>query len=295
VTLKVEINNAQNRIAHFMTQYFEQDLVTDETVKAATFYSINNGGKRLRPFLVYATGEMLGAKNSDLDVVAAAIECIHSYSLVHDDLPAMDDDDLRRGKPTCHIQFDEAQAILAGDALQSLAFELISSHHFAVSESRQISMIRALSKAAGLQGMVGGQALDIAGTNQDISLEDLEQIHRLKTGALLICAIELGALCAPELKSSDLESLHLYGQSIGLAFQVQDDILDIEGDTQILGKPQGSDISNNKSTYPAILGLKGAKQKAQDLTEQAIEQLSNVNANTDMLAKLAKYIVERDH
>ena len=143
--------------------------------------------------------------------------------------------------------------------------------------------------------MVGGQALDIAGTNQDISLEDLEQIHRLKTGALLICAIELGALCAPELKSSDLESLHLYGQSIGLAFQVQDDILDIEGDTQILGKPQGSDISNNKSTYPAILGLKGAKQKAQDLTEQAIEQLSNVNANTDMLAKLAKYIVERDH
>lgn len=295
MTLKVEINNAQNRIAYFMTQYFEQDLVTDETVKAATFYSINNGGKRLRPFLVYATGKMLGAKNSDLDVVAAAIECIHSYSLVHDDLPAMDDDDLRRGKPTCHIQFDEAQAILAGDALQSLAFELIASHRFAVPESRQISMIRALSKAAGLQGMVGGQALDIAGTNQDISLEDLEQIHRLKTGALLICAIELGALCAPELNSSDLENLHLYGQSIGLAFQVQDDILDIEGDTQILGKPKGSDISNNKSTYPAILGLKGAKQKAQDLIEQAIVQLNNVNANTDMLAKLAKYIIERDH
>ncbi|KAF7774342.1 farnesyl diphosphate synthase [Pseudoalteromonas citrea] len=295
MTLKIEINNAQDRITHFMTHYFEQDLVTDETVKAATFYSVNNGGKRLRPFLVYATGKMLGAKDSDLDIVAAAIECIHSYSLVHDDLPAMDDDDLRRGKPTCHIKFDEAHAILAGDALQSLAFELISSHRFAVPESRQISMIKALSQAAGLQGMVGGQALDIAGTDRNISLEELEQIHRLKTGALLTCAIELGALCAPQLDSSDLENLVLYGQHIGLAFQVQDDILDIEGDTHTLGKPQGSDINNNKSTYPAILGLEGAKQKAQDLTEQAIQQLNNVNADTEMLAKLAKYIIERDH
>jgi farnesyl diphosphate synthase len=295
VTLKIKLSNAQERVAHFLTKYFEQDLITDETVKAAAFYSINNGGKRLRPFLVYATGEMLGAKDRDLDVVAAAIECIHSYSLVHDDLPAMDNDELRRGKPTCHIAFDEAQAILAGDALQSLAYELISNHNFAVSAQRQIEMIRALSKAAGLQGMVGGQALDIAGTNKDISLEELEKIHRLKTGALLICAIELGALCAPELKSSDLENLYQYGQNIGLAFQVQDDILDIEGDTHILGKPQGSDVSNNKSTYPAILGLKEAKQKAQNLTKQAILQLNNVNANTDVLEKLAKYIIERDH
>ncbi|MBE0367201.1 (2E,6E)-farnesyl diphosphate synthase [Pseudoalteromonas aurantia] len=295
MNLKIEISNAQQRVSQFISNYFKQDLITDETVKAATFYSINNGGKRLRPFLVYATGNILGARIEDLDVIAAAIECIHSYSLVHDDLPAMDDDDLRRGKPTCHIQFNEAQAILAGDALQSLAFELIAEHRFAIPESRQLRMIQVLSKAAGLQGMVGGQALDIAATDKVVSLDELEKIHRLKTGALLTCAIELGALCSPNMNETDFTTLQQYGQNIGLAFQVQDDILDIEGDTYTLGKPQGSDIGNNKSTYPAILGMPGAKQKAQALTTTAIEKLNSINADTELLAQLAKYIVERDH
>lgn len=295
MALKKEIEIAQQRVSDFVDRYFAQELNTDQTVKAATFYSINNGGKRLRPFLAYTTGNMLGANQKDLDVVAAAIECIHSYSLVHDDLPAMDDDELRRGKPTCHIQFDEAQAILAGDALQSLAFELISSHQFSVSATRQIKMIRALSHAAGLQGMVGGQALDIAGTDNAVGIAQLERIHRLKTGALLTCAIELGALCAPNLQDSDLLILKQYGQCIGLAFQVQDDILDVEGDTLTLGKPQGSDIENNKSTYPALLGIEGAKRRAKELTESAIRALDDIDVNTDLLAQLAKYIIERDH
>lgn len=295
MALKKEIEIAQHRVSDFVARYFAQELNTDQTVKAATFYSINNGGKRLRPFLAYTTGSMLGANQKDLDVVAAAIECIHSYSLVHDDLPAMDDDELRRGKPTCHIQFDEAQAILAGDALQSLAFELISSHQFSVSATRQIKMIQALSHAAGLQGMVGGQALDIAGTDNAVGIAQLERIHRLKTGALLTCAIELGALCAPNLQDSDLLILKQYGQCIGLAFQVQDDILDVEGDTLTLGKPQGSDIENNKSTYPALLGIEGAKRRAKELTESAIRVLDDIDVNTDLLAQLAKYIIERDH
>ncbi|ALO43163.1 (2E,6E)-farnesyl diphosphate synthase [Pseudoalteromonas phenolica] len=289
------ISTAQNRLDSYISNYFSIPLDTDDTVKSATFYSINNGGKRLRPFLVYTVGKLLGAKESDLDVAAAAIECIHSYSLVHDDLPAMDDDDLRRGKPTCHIAYDEAQAILAGDALQTLAFEFLSVHEFSVPAKQQIKMINALAVASGLQGMVGGQALDIAATDKSITLIELERIHRLKTGALLKCAIQLGALCAPDVEESIIAALEKYGRNLGLAFQVQDDILDIEGDTAVLGKPQGSDLDNHKSTYPALLGLNGAKQKAHQLVADALLALDEIPHNTDVLAELAKYIIERDH
>jgi farnesyl diphosphate synthase len=295
VNLKQQINAAQNRLDTYISDYFALPIDTDDTVKSATFYSINNGGKRLRPFLVYTVGKLLGAKEADLDVAAAAIECIHSYSLVHDDLPAMDDDDLRRGKPTCHIAYDEAQAILAGDALQTLAFEFLSGHEFDIPAKQQIKMINTLAIASGLQGMVGGQALDIAATDKSVTIEELERIHRLKTGALLNCAIQLGALCSPNVEENIIAALNSYGKNLGLAFQVQDDILDIEGDTAVLGKPQGSDLDNHKSTYPALLGLDGAKQKAYQLVENALSALDTIPQNTDVLAELAKYIIERDH
>ena len=295
MSIKDYIERAQIDVATTLNSYFEQPLDSDKTIKEATHYSLFNGGKRLRPFLVYAVGEMLGAKKSDLDVLAAAIECIHSYSLVHDDLPAMDDDDLRRGYPTCHIVYGEAQAILAGDALQTLAFELIATHNFNCSAQSQVKMIAALAHASGIEGMVAGQGLDIAATDKVVSVQELERIHKLKTGALINCAITLGALCSENADEQTLDNLSIFGYAIGLAFQVHDDILDVEGDTFILGKPQGSDIEANKATYPALLGMLGAKEKAQNLITQAHEALALIDADTTLLASLANYLIERDH
>ena len=295
MSIQEKIECAQQDVVKTLQQYFDQPLDTAHTVKEATQYGLFNGGKRLRPFLVYASGEMLGANKQDLDILAAAIECIHSYSLVHDDLPAMDDDDLRRGRPTCHIEFDDAHAILAGDALQTLAFELISAHNFTCSASTQVKMISALAKASGLEGMVGGQGLDIAATDKVITIQQLERIHRLKTGALINCAITLGALCSEKADKQTLENLRVFGYAIGLAFQVHDDILDVEGDTFTLGKPQGSDLAANKATYPALLGMQGAKQMAQNLIEQAHQALNKIDADTSILAALANYLIKRDH
>ncbi|MBQ4858873.1 (2E,6E)-farnesyl diphosphate synthase [Pseudoalteromonas sp. MMG007] len=295
MSIKDYIERAQKDVVATLQQHFDQPLDTEQAIKSATEYGLFNGGKRLRPFLVYATGEMLGAKKQDLDVLAGAIECIHSYSLVHDDLPAMDDDDLRRGRPTCHIEFGEAHAILAGDALQTLAFELIANHQFACSSQTQVKIIAQLAKASGLEGMVGGQSLDIAATNKAVTVQELERIHKLKTGALINCAITLGALCSENADKQTLENLSIFGYAIGLAFQVHDDILDVEGDTVILGKPQGSDIAANKATYPALLGMLGAKEKAQNLIQQAHEALAKIDADTTHLASLANYLIERDH
>ncbi len=293
--IKHYLSETRRNVESVLQRHFALPHQSDPRLMEASYYSLSNGGKRLRPFLVYATGTMLGAKQADLDVLAAAIECIHSYSLVHDDLPAMDDDELRRGKPTCHIAFDEATAILAGDGLQTLAFELIAKHRFAVDASKQVEMIHVLAKAAGLNGMVGGQALDLAATDNPTTLKQLERIHSLKTGALLSCAIELGCLAAPECALETRQRLLEYGRAIGLAFQVQDDILDIEGNTETLGKPQGSDLAANKATYPALLGLKGAKDKAEQLRQQAINALAALETNTAPLVALANYIVQRDH
>lgn len=292
--LKEQLQRAREDVEAHLNRYFEQPLNTEKNIKEATHYGVLNGGKRLRPYLVYATGRMMGADKADLDILAAAIECIHSYSLVHDDLPAMDDDDLRRGRPTCHIVYGEA-AILAGDALQTLAFDLIANHQFAVSASQQVKMIASLSKASGIEGMVGGQALDIEATDKEITVAQLERIHQLKTGALLNCAITLGALSAKSCDEHTLAQLNLFGQAIGLAFQVQDDILDVEADTETLGKPQGSDVAANKATYPALLGMAGAKQKAQDLLAQAHQALEAIDYDTSELASLASYIVERNY
>ncbi|WP_462171076.1 (2E,6E)-farnesyl diphosphate synthase [Pseudoalteromonas xiamenensis] len=295
MTLEQHITSARDRVEAFIAHYFSQSLATDKRLSDAMHYSLTIGGKRLRPFLVYTTGEMYNANLNDLDVLAAAIECIHTYSLIHDDLPAMDDDALRRGRPTCHIAFDEATAILAGDALQTLAFELISNHPFDVPADNVLAMFKVLTKATGMLGMAGGQAMDIAATNTPISLAQLESIHTLKTGALLQASIELGALCGRDVPEQDLKHLRDFGQKVGLAFQVQDDILDIIGDTFTLGKPQGSDQELNKSTYPAHLGLDGAKQFANQLVNESLYALDEMSRNSETLKQLARFIIERDH
>ncbi|NTS77666.1 (2E,6E)-farnesyl diphosphate synthase [Catenovulum sp. SM1970] len=256
-------------------------------------YSLMNGGKRVRPFLIYATGEMLGIDLNQLDPIACAIEMIHSYSLVHDDLPAMDDDNLRRGKPTCHIEFDDAEAILAGDALQSLAFEQIADAK--VSSDIKVAWLKNLSSAAGLKGMCGGQSLDLAAEHQHVDLNSLETIHKLKTGALLQSSIALAYLAKPDIAVEHAKALDDFAYNIGLAFQVQDDILDITSTTEELGKPQGSDQKLEKSTYPALLGLQGAQEKAHSLYQSGLEALDSLPYNTELLAEFAAYIINRKY
>ncbi|KGY09275.1 (2E,6E)-farnesyl diphosphate synthase [Vibrio sinaloensis] len=257
-------------------------------------YGLLLGGKRARPFLVYITGQMLGSSLEQLDTPAAAIECIHAYSLIHDDLPAMDDDELRRGQPTCHIKFDEATAILTGDALQTLAFTILAEGQLSPeAEAQRIMMVKVLAEASGAAGMCMGQALDLAAENRVVSLQELEEIHRNKTGALMKCAIRMGALSAGEKGIEVLPLLDKYADAIGLAFQVQDDILDVISDTETLGKPQGSDQELNKSTYPALLGLEGAINKAHTLLKEALQALDAIPYNTELLEEFARYVIER--
>lgn len=259
-------------------------------------YTVFNGGKRVRPFLVYATGHALGIPMNVLDSAACAVELIHAYSLVHDDLPAMDDDDLRRGQPTCHIAFDEATAILVGDALQTLAFQvMIQDSNFAGSANSKLKILETLAYASGSQGMVGGQAIDLDAVGQQLSLEELENMHLHKTGALIRCSVCIAALAAPNLNPKTLENLDLFAQSIGLSFQIQDDILDEESNTEVLGKTQGKDRDNNKPTYPSLLGLQGAKQKALQLHNDAVNALNQFGNEANLLRDLSKYIIERQN
>ncbi len=271
----------------------------DGELAAAMRYAALTGGKRLRPFLVYATGELFGITREVLDAPAAAVECIHAYSLVHDDLPAMDDDDLRRGLPTCHIKFGEAHAILAGDALQTLAFSILTESAMpGVDAESRLAMIRELANASGIAGMCGGQALDLEAEGKHADLNNLERIHRHKTGALIRSAVRLGALCAGDAGRKSLNALDCYAENIGLAFQVQDDILDVVGDTSTLGKRQGADAQLGKSTYPALLGLEAAKAKAQALCQEALDALrplQEAGYDTSALRALARYIIQRDN
>ncbi|HEY9033308.1 MAG TPA: farnesyl diphosphate synthase [Pseudomonadales bacterium] len=263
-----------------------------DRLREAQQYSIGNGGKRLRPALVYASACSLPAPpaDTDLDLLAAAIECIHGYSLIHDDLPAMDDDALRRGQPTCHIAYDEATAILAGDGLQALAFELLAD--LAVAPAAALRAIRYLAQAAGNHGMVGGQMIDLQAVASRPALVDLETMHRLKTGALIQAAVLLPAI-AVAADDGHCRALGDYAAAIGLAFQVQDDILDIESDTATLGKTQGADARLNKPTYPALLGMAGARQKAADLVQQAHDALAPLPGDCRLLHALADYITAR--
>lgn len=264
----------------------------------AMHYGALLGGKRLRPFLVYATGEMLRADPASLDAPAAAVECIHAYSLIHDDLPAMDDDALRRGQPTCHIKYGEDTAILAGDALQTLAFSILTDEAMpGVSAEYRLRMISELANASGVAGMCGGQALDLAAEGKSVDLDQLEQIHRHKTGALIRSAVRLGAFTAGDAGREALPLLDRYAEAIGLAFQVQDDILDVVGDTAVIGKRQGADQQLGKSTYPSLLGLENARAKARDLYQEALDALELLAAhsyNTRALQALASFIIERD-
>ena len=257
-------------------------------------YSTLGGGKRIRPVLLYATGEMLGAPLESLDGPACALEMIHAYSLIHDDLPAMDDDDLRRNKPTCHKAFDEATAILAGDALQTQAFYLLAHDKSitAPAEAR-LKMVETLALASGSRGMCGGQAIDLAATGKRLDVVELEDMHIHKTGALIRAAVTLGALAAPNTPAETTERLDHYAKCIGLAFQIRDDILDVEGDTELLGKPAGSDQAQEKATYPALLGLQGAKERALELHEEAAESLRALDHDTAFLHQLSEFIVER--
>jgi farnesyl diphosphate synthase len=288
----------QQRINQFLTaklaELAAKNHVSDAKLLAAMEYGLLIGGKRMRPYLVYITGEALNIDIKTLDTIAAALECIHAYSLLHDDLPAMDDDDLRRGKPTCHIKFDEATAILAGDSLQTLAFDILANQTLSTfAQTKRLKLIQCLIKASGYQGMCGGQALDLSATNQSISLTELEALHQLKTGALLQACILMAAACAEQISSTDIENLTIYAQSIGLAYQVRDDIIDITSSDLELGKPAGSDLAANKSTYPALLGLHGAQQKAEQLYQQALQALANLPYNTQNLADFATFIITR--
>ncbi len=269
------------------------------SLQQAMAYSLFSGGKRIRPMLVYAACEALGGDLQQADPAACAVELIHAYSLVHDDLPAMDDDDLRRGKPTCHKAFDEAAAILAGDALQALAFEVLAQRACLpdadVPFDIRLQQIAALSEASGRHGMVGGQALDLAAVGKPLTLSELENMHQCKTGALIRASIRLGALASGCSDNEKLRQLDDYARAIGLAFQIQDDIIDVSSDTETLGKQQGSDQSQEKPTYVSLLGLKGAEEKASELHGRALNALTGFDSRAFPLRSLAEFIVSRNH
>ena len=258
-------------------------------------YAVLGGGKRVRAILVYASADAVGGASKGLDAPACAVELIHAYSLVHDDLPSMDDDDLRRGRPTCHRAFGEATALLAGDALHSLAFEVLSSDRsLGVAAERRCRMLELLSRAAGSRGMAGGQAIDLGAVGKALSLEELEHMHLCKTGALIRASILCGALCASA-DDATIERLDEYARCVGLAFQIQDDVLDVEGDPTLLGKATGADSSLCKPTYPSLLGLSESRRRAAALHHRARECVAGLGASADTLRMLAEYVVTRQN
>lgn len=266
--------------------------LSNHGIHQAMAYSVLSGGKRLRPIILYATADSLSLPLEAVDDVACAVELIHCYSLIHDDLPAMDDDDLRRGKPTCHIAFNEATAILAGDALQTLAFEQMSKANHHINAEQQLKMIQQLSQAIGMRGMAYGQALDIV-AHRRITLDELKEIHWHKTGIFIKACIQLSLIAAKQSDHDCYQKLSEYGDHIGLAFQIQDDILDIEGEANQLGKLPGMDVARNKATYPAVIGMAAAKRQRDELYQQAIEALRAIDMEKTYLAELAALIVQR--
>lgn len=286
----------RKRIDQALEKWLPTKSTIPERLHEAMRYTVLNGGKRIRPILSYAAGHAVGVPLATLDAPACAVELIHAYSLVHDDLPAMDDDDLRRGKPTCHKAYDVATAILTGDALQALAFHVLA-HGLAskIPAEQRLEMLDTLAIASGSRGMAGGQAIDLAAVGKTLNIAELENMHVHKTGALIRASIKLGALCQPDIDNEILKKLDHYAKCIGLAFQIQDDILDVEGDTATLGKTQGADQALNKPTYPALLGLESAKQMASELHQDALSSLEDLGTRADPLRWLADYIIQRQH
>ena len=279
--------------------HFLPPASTESRLQEGMRYATLNGGKRFRPVLVYATAEALGADPLKANHAACAVELVHSYSLVHDDLPAMDDDELRRGKPTCHVAFDEATAILVGDALQSLAYEVLATessspaHH--LDTVCRLNMITTLAEASGTMGMAAGQAIDLASEGLSIDLQQLQNLHSMKTGKLIRASVRLGALSAGCKDPSLLLQLDDFATNIGIAFQVQDDILDVTGDTKIIGKKSGADAALNKATYPSLLGLQGAQEKASELHQKALKALDSLDHKAAPLRSLSNYVVTRTY
>ncbi len=284
----------QKRVDTALDNYLPAEDPPEHKLAAAIRYSVIGGGKRIRPAMVYAAGEAMGVSTDLLDIPACAVEMIHAYSLIHDDLPAMDDDDLRRGRATCHKAFDEATAILAGDALQALAYEILAKDdHKELTPEHRIEMLSLLTEASGAHGMAGGQAVDLASVGKQLTLEQLEHMHQLKTGALIRASILLGGMCKQDITQDELDMLSNYALCIGLSFQIQDDILDVIGDTETLGKPQGSDEEQKKPTFPAIIGLETSKQLALQQHDLALKTLEHLDEKADSLRQLSAYIVER--
>lgn len=289
-SLQSFLNWCQQRCEHQLTSLLENQALPSASLHAAVSYSLLAGGKRVRPALVYAAARACGELTNSTDYFACAVEAIHCYSLIHDDLPAMDDDDLRRGKPTNHKVHGEAMAILAGDLLQSLAFDWLFSHE--APATRLVAAQRVLAHAAGL--MVNGQALDIEAVNTCQQVQALETMHRNKTGALIVASLKLGGI-STDASSAELSALENYGKTIGLAFQVKDDILDVEAETATLGKKKGADMQHNKPTYVSLLGLEHAKELADELHANALQALDSFDAKADNLRQLADYIVNRQY
>jgi len=294
VSLSEAMSHWQKRVNTALNNRLPEETIQPTRLHQAMRSSVLLGGKRIRPVLVYAVGQCLGAEEKLLDSPACSVEMIHAYSLIHDDLPAMDDDDLRRGQPTCHIRYGEAMAILAGDALQPLAFEILTPLVKAVPAENVLKMTEILALASGSRGMAGGQAIDLEAVGKKLNIAELENMHIHKTGALIRASVQLGALCQPEVTEKQLDALDHYGKCVGLAFQVQDDILDIEASTEVLGKPQGADAALNKPTYPAIIGLSESKKLAVELHEKAISYLEMFGKNALVLKELSAYIIGRE-
>ncbi len=284
------------RVEHALDRWLPPECLHPANLHKAMRYSALGGGKRLRPALTYATGEALGVPLDLLDGVACAVELIHVYSLVHDDLPAMDDDDLRRGKPSCHKAFDEATAILAGDAMQTLAFYILAHDpSIDVDPAVRLGMLEILALAAGSRGMAGGQAIDLAAVGERLDIAQLEAMHIHKTGALIRASVMIAAAGAAELDSLNRHRLDHFAKCIGLAFQIRDDVLDVEGDTTMLGKTKGADLARDKPTYPALLGLEQAKARALALHDEAQESLANFGLRAELLREIARYVIIRNN
>ena len=288
-----------NRIAHYVARVADAlDKALPPATQApkrlhdAMRYAVFNGGKRVRPLLVYAAGECLGVREETLDAPATAIELIHAFSLVHDDLPAMDDDDIRRGKPTLHRQFDEATAILAADALQPLAFSVLAGIQDATAKTR-VQLIKLVADAVGSVGMTGGQSMDLAAEGQTLSAAEIEHMYALKTGALIHASVASAALLAEDLPEDQVSAMDAFGRTIGVAFQIKDDILDVEGETEVIGKQSGADQRLGKATYPGLVGIEEARSRCDSLLRSALEQLDDFGSDADSLRWLARFIVER--
>ena len=288
-----KLTQLTDRIGKCLNDALPADDALPTRLHEAMRYSVLNGGKRVRPMLVYATGECLGVGIEKLDPAAAAIELMHAFSLVHDDLPAMDDDDLRRGKPTVHKKFDEATAILAADALQPLAFQVIAESS-SLTDPEKVAVMQIITRACGSQGMTGGQSIDLASEGKTLTIDELRTLHSLKTGALLgACVLSVRELCG-DLSAERHSSLEIFADTIGLAFQIRDDILDVEGETDVIGKTAGADQRMNKATWPAIFGLDESRQYCDELLTSGLAALECFGERAASLRWIARYIVERN-